>query len=145
MFDGLTFGMYITGQDPRNNYGRFFIGDNSPFESGATYIDPRKYSWSIDEFGLLEGKSLCCEKTFQLQNLHVHSKNRKLFKPEWRTELLKLVSIANEGRRVRFYSLRVFWAMLKNSIQDGKFLLFVEKSPFVDRLKTFFIILVRGK
>jgi hypothetical protein len=145
MFDGLTLGMYITGQDPSNNYGNFFVGDNSPFESGATHINPRKFSWSIDESGLLAAKSLCCEKTFQLQNLHVHSKNRKLFKPEWQLELLKLVGIANERKRVRFYSSRVFWEMLKNSIKEGKFRLFIEKSPPIDKLKSTILALVKGK
>jgi hypothetical protein len=145
MFDGLTLGMFITGQDPRNNYGKFFVGDNSPFESGATHINPRKFSWSIDESGILAAKSLCCEKTFQLQNLHVHSKNKKLFKPEWQMELSKLVGIANERKQVRFYNSRVFWEMLKNSINDGKFLLFIEKSPPIDTLKSMILALVKGK
>jgi hypothetical protein len=145
MFDGLTLGMYITGQDPRNNYGKIFIGDNSPFESGGTHINPRKFSWSIDESGLLAAKSLCCEKTFQLQNLHVHSKNQKLFKPEWQMELSKLVGIANERKQVRFFNSRVFWEMLKNSIKDKKFLLFIEKSPPIDTLKSTILALVKGK
>jgi len=145
IFDGLTYGMYITGQDPRNHYGGISIGDNSPFESGGTHINPRKFSWSFEEPGLLVAKSLCCEKTFLLQNLHVHSKNRKLFKPEWQRELSKLVGFANERNRVRFFSSRVFYGMLKDAIKDGKFLLFIEKSPPIDKLKSTILALVKGK
>jgi hypothetical protein len=145
IFDGLTYGMYLTGQDPRNNYGRYFVGDNSPFESGATHINPRKFFWSLDKTGILGAKSLCCGKTSKLQNLHVHSKNKKLFKPKWQKSLIKLVGIANKHKRVKFFSSRVVYEMFKTSIKDRKTRLFLEKSPPVAKLKRIILFIVKGK
>jgi hypothetical protein len=145
IFDGLTYGMYITGQDPRNNYGRYSVGDNSPFEFGATQINPRKYSWSLDNSGLLGAKSLCCGKLFELQNIHVHSKNKKLFRLKWQKSLFKLIIIANKHNRVNFFNLRSVYEMLKCSIKDGKTRLFFENSPPVTQLKRIILFLVKGK
>lgn len=145
IFDGLTYGMYITGQDPRNNYGRFSVGDNSPFESGATHINPRKFSWILDDSGLLCAKSDCCGKVFRLQNLHVHSKNKKLFRPNWQKSLFKLVNTANKHKKVSFFSSKTLYEMLKNSFKSGEIRLFIEKSPPIASLKRAILVLVRGK
>ena len=145
IFDGLTYGMYITGQDPRNNYGRFSVGDNSPFESGATNINPRKFSWSVNDSGLPFAKSDCCGKVFSLQNIHVHSKNKKLFGSNWQITLVQLVGIANRHKKVNFFSSKTLYEMLKKSVKSGETRQFIDKSPPVARLKRAVLVLVRGK
>jgi len=145
IFDGLTYGMYITGQDPRNNYGRFSVGDNSPYESGATHINPKKFSWSVDDSGLPCAKSDCCGKIFRLQNVHVHSKNKKLFRSNWKLTLLHLVEIANKHKKVNFFSSKTLYEMLKNSVKSGETRQFIEKSPPIARFKRALLVLVRGK
>jgi hypothetical protein len=145
IFDGLTYGMYLTGQDPRNNYGRYPIGDNSPYDSGATHLNPRKYSWSLDMNSNLQAESFCCGKVLSLQNLHIHSKNLKLFEFNWSSDLRKLVKIANKHERVNFFSWKVFYKMFRLSISSGNTRLFLANSPPVARFKRIILSLANGR
>lgn len=145
IFDGLTYGMYLSGQDPRNNYGRYSIGDNSPFESGATQINPRDFSWFLDDSGKLNAKCSHCYEVASLQNLHVHSKNIDLFEPNWRLELERLVNIANKHERVNYFSLKVVYEMSIYSFKNGNFWEFVLKSPPITTLKRFILKFMKVK
>jgi hypothetical protein len=143
IFDGLTYGMYLSGQDPRNNYGKYSIGDNSPFDSGATFINPRQYSWSIDVNGTPNSKCLYCGDEAKLQNLHVHSKNIELFSSNWKSALMKLVNIANKHERVDFFSFKAIFEMIKNSVRSGSFRIFLLNSPPIARAKRVILSLVK--
>lgn len=145
IYDGLTYGMYLSGQDPRNNYGRYSIGDNSPFESGATHINPKHFSWFFDELGRLNAKCSCCNTAVQLQNLHIHSKNMKLFGGNWKTALAKLVFIANKHERADFFDLRVLFEMLMNSFRNGNLGKFLANSPPIAAVKRFILRFVKVK
>ena len=83
IFDVLSMGMWLTGQNPRNQGGKIIRYEN--------YFD-QENNFSRDSF-LLHGDclsvgSLVRENVF---NLHVHSKNMRLLSPRWRFELRKLV------------------------------------------------------
>lgn len=145
IFDGLTYGMYLTGQDPRNNYGRYSIGDNSPFDSGATHLNPSIYSWTFDTSSTLQAECFCCRKVVILHNLHVHSKNLKLFGNDWSSNLLKLIRIANGHNRVNFFNGKVFYDMLRSSIRSGNTWSFISNSPPVGRLKRILLTLAKRK
>ena len=145
IFDGLTYGMYLSGQDPRNNYGRYSVGDNSPYDSGATHLNPRKYLWTFDTSGNLQAESFCCGKVVILQNLHIHSKNLKLFGNDWSSNLLKLIRIANGHKCVNFFSGKVFYDMLRSSIRSRNTRSFISNSPPVARLKRTLLSLTKRK
>lgn len=145
IYDGLTYGMYLSGQDPRNNYGRYSIGDNSPFESGATYINPKSFSWFFDEHGKLNAKCSCCNTAVQLQNLHVHSKNMQLFSGNWKAALERLVFIANKHERVDFFDSRVLFEMLINSFRNENLGKFLTNSPPIAGIKRNILRFVKVK
>jgi hypothetical protein len=83
IFDVLSMGMWLTGQNPRNQGGKIIRYEN--------YF-AQENNFGRDSF-LLDGDDLSVgglirENVF---NLHVHSKNMRLLSPRWRFELSKLV------------------------------------------------------
>jgi len=83
IFDVLNMGMWLTGQNPRNQggkvirYEKYFTQDND--------FDPNSF---LLHNGCLSVGEQPRESVF---NLHVHSKNLKLLSPRWESELSKLV------------------------------------------------------
>lgn len=73
IFDAMTWGQYLTGEDPRNNYGKKRI-----------YGIQTHHSLAVDSYRIqyLDGEvNISCEcGTFPLYSLHVHSKDLRLFK-----------------------------------------------------------------
>ena len=83
IFDVLNMGMWLTGQNPRNQggkvirYEKYFNLDND---------------FNPNSFLLQSGSLMVGEQPFEnVFNLHVHSKNMKLLSPRWNPELSKLV------------------------------------------------------
>ena len=83
IFDVLNMGMWLTGQNPRNQggkvvrYEKYFTQDN----------DFDQDSFLFQNGCLAVGE----EPRENLFNLHVHSKNLRLLSPRWNSELSKLV------------------------------------------------------
>ena len=80
IFDPAPFGMWLTGQDPRNHKGliRRFIKLSDSEE------DPSRYKYSFN------GKALkinCEGKDAILHNLHIHSKRNSYFSRFWKISL----------------------------------------------------------
>ena len=90
IFDVLNMGMWLTGQNPRNQggkvirYEKYFTQDN----------DFNSNSFLLQSGSLTVGE----EPRENVFNLHVHSKNMKLLSPRWNLELSKLV---NESRTLK--------------------------------------------
>jgi hypothetical protein len=83
IFDVLNMGMWLTGQNPRNQggkvirYEKYFTQDND--------FDQKSF---LLHNGCLSAGEQPRENVF---NLHVHSKNLRLLSPRWDSELSKLV------------------------------------------------------
>jgi hypothetical protein len=96
IFDVLNMGMWLTGQNPRNQggkiirYEKYFIQDNH-FDSD---------SFTFEDNQLLIGTN---QRT-TVFNLHVHSKNPHLLSARWRSELSKLVNESRTLSRKRSFS-----------------------------------------
>ena len=105
IFDGASFGIYLTGTDPRNKNG---ISD--------IFVDLTDHSVKPSQYHYLfrNGKLLVTQDklfTKQLYNLHIHSKNLKYFKNMKKlsrnTEKLR----NKNPRKMRFY-IKVFMQMM---------------------------------
>jgi hypothetical protein len=100
IFDALTMGMWLTGQNPRNQggkvirYEKYFTIDN----------DLNSDTFTFDE-GYLSIGTQPRETVF---NLHVHSKNPRLLSPRWRSELSKLISESKTLSGKRKFSISGF-------------------------------------
>ena len=82
IFDAMTWGQYLTGEDPRNNYGKKRI-----------YGVQTHHSVAVDTYrtGFLNGEIIIsCEcGSYPLYSIHVHSKDLQLFKEVKVQKLLK--------------------------------------------------------
>jgi len=135
LFDGLAFGMWISGHDPRNNYGSYRLGDNSPFESSATVVDPTSFTYELNGVGNLILTTLCCGKSAVLHNLHIHSKDKRFFvkDPSFRVgKNLKLIS--KHGVVTRF-STRTLISMAFQALKNRELVAFLANSPISHWIK----------
>lgn len=110
IFDAATFGMYLTGHDPRNKRGLFRIYDNI----AGHEILPKKLNFKMSGVGrIIVSRD---NNSFILANLHIHSKNKKYFKVNCSTQRLKRnIYLAEKGPKTCF-SLGIFTLMLLQSI-----------------------------
>lgn len=96
IFDSMHLGMWLTGQNPRNlggkviRYEKEFIED-CDFNSNSFFIfQDRLYVGKIESLSVF--------------NLHIHSKNLKLFSGSWEKELKRMVKQASTLSRKRAFS-----------------------------------------
>jgi hypothetical protein len=74
IFDAATFGMYLTGDDPRNAKGYSKIYANV----SGHFISPSEYQFSFTKENRLVATRK--EKTYEIMNLHIHSKKSRYFR-----------------------------------------------------------------
>jgi hypothetical protein len=97
IFDVLNMGMWLTGQNPRNQggkvirYEKYFTQDND--------FDPN--SFLLHNGCLSVGE----QPRASVFNLHVHSKNLRLLSPRWNSELSKLVGESRTLAKKQRFSL----------------------------------------
>ena len=109
IFDGMTWGQYLTGEDPRNHYGIRKLYRNQSHHSvlissyKTFFLNNELYA--KNEFG-----------TYMIYSLHIHSKDKRLFRSENSYAFLKnrvLNSENGEKREIvwttafKFFPLRV--------------------------------------
>ena len=137
IFDPAAFGIWLTGSDPRNNFGITRRFDTKRLLDGETYIDPSKVTleYSLGN-GLYVNNNGARIKVF---NLHIHSKNERLFDEGWEDKLSRLVKSSRLGRIQRTYSLRIFIGLVTSNYQNGTLLQFILWFPFLAPVRKFLI------
>jgi hypothetical protein len=109
-FDGMAFGTFLLGQDPRNYRG--WTLKYSQIEWHSDKVDELDYS--------LKDKKLFAENKGQeipIYSLHIHSKKAKLFQIE---SLVKELSVAMEEYKFgprRKFTIRAFFPVVYSSIK----------------------------
>ncbi len=74
IFDAASFGMYLTGDDPRNAKGFSKVYANVP----GHFIRPSEYQFCFTKENRLLAKRK--EITYEIMNLHIHSKKSRYFR-----------------------------------------------------------------
>ena len=106
IFDAATFGMYLTGQDPRNSKG--FV--RTYFDLDDHVVKPSKVAFNYNEKN--EAVVKVGDTSYTLANLHVHSKQSKFFS-QHRSEKLIRRAIVNERKKQRkTFSLEIWFGMV---------------------------------
>jgi hypothetical protein len=105
IFDPATYGMWLTGQDPRNN-----LGIIRKFISVPGDVNPANYRYITRPLGTL--KIVRDGKEFSLFNLHLHNKRLSLFGRLW--TLYLAIDVLNSHRRLIKSTIapRAMWAIL---------------------------------
>jgi len=84
IFDAATFGIYLTGGDPRNRRGWVELFRNVEDHEAK----PSEYVYSFNSNNIVIAQ--LGNREFEIQNLHIHSKNIKYFEAPWPSS--KLIS-----------------------------------------------------
>lgn len=100
-FDGASFGMFLTGTDPRNSFGMSTLfKDISDHDE-----EPSKYTFSFRHEILIKQKS----SESKLVNLHIHSKSSRYFPKSWPPrQLIKNIEKSQRRKKVVIFYPRVF-------------------------------------
>lgn len=136
IFDVLNMGMWLTGQNPRNQGGQVIRYENYFMQDNDFYPD----SFFFHDGCLTVGKEPR-EKVF---NLHVHSKNMRLLSPRWDSELSKLVDQSRTLSGKQRFSISgylgsqfdIYVSVQQNLLVYLVILLKIDR--FISRIKTYF-------
>lgn len=114
VFDALAIGMWLTGEDPRNNLGWIKRYENK-FGSA---IDPSDFEYSKGAPGtiILTKDSFSC----QLYNLHLHSKQISFFGKHSNSRLAFDIRTSNRRIFARRVEGRVFLSIVLNYLRKNR-------------------------
>ena len=131
IFDPQALGMWLTGMDPRNNYGVTRIHSREIFDKKISLFDPTYEKYIIDEYGNIYIDSQ--SSLIPIYNLHVHSKNRKLFQnKKWRNEIHRLIELANQEKNViKKFHFKILTLLIFENIKQKKILDYLYNHPFI--------------
>jgi hypothetical protein len=135
IFDGAQIGMWLTGQDPRNHYGKIKLHEGAPLISGHSIINPSSVDYALSKDGCLQLINKESLQSVDVWALHVHSKNLRLFGTTWIEELDRYVELSKIKEPLSFFDWRVLLTMATESIRHKSFFKFILGFPYVYRLR----------
>lgn len=111
IFDGACIGVWLTGQDPRNHFGSTIIHDINLVERDRTVINPSRFRYRVTPKGnvLVRGES---GREVPIFNLHIHSKNEKLFSNNWKRELERFVILSDSKKIISVFNFRILMKLV---------------------------------
>jgi hypothetical protein len=127
VFDPAPYGMWLTGIDPRNNYGKTNLFDTSTILNAKFFIDPSQYRFNYDRS---EGLTLNSEnQKLRIWNLHVHSKSLDIFSNIWESEIERLVSLSHNGAVRKEFNFRIFLSLIRSNVSERTLLPYIYYAP----------------
>lgn len=104
-FDPLGIGIWMFGQDPKNNYG---LIKRYVYQSHHD-LDPRALGISMNASGVLTDM-----EGHKIYSLHIHSKNLKLFGANWQKNMSKQIKESRNLRNSSIFVLQKFFDSLRD-------------------------------
>ena len=136
IFDGAAIGMWLLGHDPRNNYGKYKIHDDSPIKNGNSWVNPGGINYEITNSGQLLAVSADNPHVkIPIWNLHVHSKNPKLLSKNWERELEYYVALTKNRKEIERFNLVALTQMFLDSILTRTLSRFILGLPFLHKIR----------
>lgn len=141
IFDPAPFGMWLTGQDPRNHYGFTRVKLRNIIESGDSFLDPSKFRYKLNDSGEL---IVSIDQTItHVWSLHVHSKNRELFSENWVSFLRKFVDQSRSNKQYSFFSLNVLSELLIANKKQKTLIRFILNLPYLRKIKAIIKLFIK--
>lgn len=128
IFDPAPIGMYLLGQDPRNNWG--FIKTNIELSHSAINVSSMKLN--INQSGDLVtglGVTIYC--------LHAHSKDLMLFSETGDLHFKKLIAISSSSRKTSRFSLTAFLDLIRDYKRRKKLFRLFLNLPTIKSIRLF--------
>jgi hypothetical protein len=129
IFDPAAFGMWLTGSDPRNYYGKQIIFDTEEIINGGSYVDPSIFKYEFGNGGSLTAKF--SESEVKIWSLHVHSKDQKLLGIAWEERLQNLVIRSRQGRIYSEFKPRILFDLVQSNFRDRTFISWILHIPMI--------------
>lgn len=132
LFDGAAIGMWLLGHDPKNNYGKSIIHNDSVIMSGNSYINPSAVDYELSEKGELYLVSKM-EPSIRIPiwNLHAHCKNTRLLSIGWEAELRRYIELSKNKETIVITEWSIVWKMFVMSLKTRTFLGFLLGIPLL--------------
>jgi hypothetical protein len=103
LFDGAIVGQWLTGLDPRNNWGFTDIRATDKLKTDENQLLPWYGLFTYSrEIGLQYTNN---GRNFSIHNLHIHSKNSNLLGERWEQELARLVNTQGPTKEFSVFTL----------------------------------------
>ena len=138
IFDSLPIGMWLTGIDPKNNYGFTKHFETKKIHKMQTCINPSAYTLQfVNKSGLLYQNN---DNFLEIYNLHIHSKSKKIFSPKWNSEIERLILFSFRKKVYSEFSFRLFAELIFENLAKGTLLEYMYNSPpltFVRRINQY--------
>ena len=136
IFDGLHTGVWLTGTDPRNRYGLTIFHDSKLISDSNSLIKPGKFTYEMDSNGCVYLTSN--NYTTSLFSLHVHSKNLKLFGPNWINELKIFIENSRmPSKSVHTFSPKLLIDLLYANTKSGTLRSYILGIPLLKNFREF--------
>jgi hypothetical protein len=138
IFDAASLGMWLTGIDPRINYGFTKYFDTNILIKSNFIVNPWAYQFLyIKKQGLylING-----EKRVQIYNLHIHSKSMSFFSSTRDTTIAQLIKLSARGKVSIKFSPYVLAMLFWNNYLNKTLLEFMYNSPslyFLRKINTY--------
>lgn len=137
IFDPAAYGMWLTGSDPRNYYGKQISFDTEEILRGGTFFNPGIYSYN---FSKDEGLTISLgKKRVRVWNLHVHSKDTRLLGENWESRLSLVVNASKRGEILSEFHIKSLYWLFINNLRNRTFLSWLmhikSLQPFVMKLR----------
>jgi hypothetical protein len=126
VFDPAAIGMWLTGIDPRNNYGTTIYFDTQGILRGGTYLDPSKFRYQFTGNELI---GVFGNNKIPIWCLHVHSKNLGLFSEAWKTKLQDLIFLSKNGEILYRRSAMGLLRLIISNLKQGTLLSYLLNTP----------------
>jgi hypothetical protein len=124
IFDGLAFGLWFCGLDPRNTYGLHVLHENGDFKANSS----RKLKDTLSSYSIeLENEKFLCLKKereiIMINSVHVHSKDRELFAIKNSQALSKYVEYSKDREVVVVdFNKDILLNLIKDNLLKGTLL-----------------------
>jgi hypothetical protein len=132
IFDPAAYGMWLTGIDPRNNFGLTKYFDTQTIEAANFYVKPQELEYSLKNGNLFANSS--SGERLPIYCLHIHSKNKRLLSTGYLRPLARMVEKAESRKTETSFSFSVLLGTLWMNIGQGTLVEYLGNIPPVRKI-----------
>lgn len=133
IYDPAAYGMWLTGIDPRNNFGLTKYFDTKTIEAANFYVKPQEFHYLLEDGNLFAENDL--EERLPIYCLHIHSKNERLLSPGYFEPLRKILEKLERSNTQTSFSFSILLRTLWMNIQQHTLVEYLGNIPMVRRIR----------
>ena len=127
VFDPVGLGIWLTGTDPRNSYGVTMFGATEFILKNGSFVNPAAGLFSFSrEQGLVLNT---LGSKVRVWNLHIHSKDMRIFADSWEIYLNELISKSAQKKTYTKRSVKVLVGLLRHNFNNKTLIRFSAGHP----------------